>query len=119
SLGVGDEISFQLSQEMMEKVRHISEKHEITEFMFFLSAFALLMHKYTQNEDITFSTPFSHRQQLEIEQTVGNFVSMLPLRLTIREDTSAQDTFQNVFSELVQVFKHAKYPNNLIMRDNN
>src|SRR5699024_7171023 len=117
--GAGAEASFQLPEELMLKVQEVSMENEITDFMFFLSVFGLLLHKYTQEEDLLFSSPFSHRQDLDIEHTIGNFVSKLPVRLSIKEDGRPKDVFQHVFKSLIDIHKNAKYPNNLIMRDNN
>src|SRR5699024_5774644 len=107
-----------LDLDMTEKAKGISERFEVTEFAFYLSIFGVLMNKYTQEEDIIFSTPFSHRQNMAVEETVGNFVSMLPLRLTIKEESCPQAICHHVFDEFIQAFKHAAYPNNLIVRDN-
>src|SRR5699024_6442869 len=100
------------------KAKGISEWLDVTEIAFYLSIFGVLMNKYTQEEDIIFSAPFSHRHNMAVEATVGNFVFMLPRSLTIKEERCPQAISHHVFDGCIQAFKHAAYPNTLIVRHN-
>lgn len=115
--GFGQEKRFVIPSELLEAANRLARDHEVTDFMFFLAVFSVLMNRYTLNKDIVFSSPFTYRPDLDFEETIGYFVSMLPFRLNIEDHERFPDILQRVSKELIDVYKHIGYPNNLIIRD--
>ncbi len=58
-----------------------SRRHGATLFMTMASAFAALLHAYTGAEDIVIGTPIANRPLADLEDVVGRFANMLPLRV--------------------------------------
>lgn len=116
--GIGKEKRFEIPASLLQQIHFQAKEQEITTFMFCLAAFSVLMNRYTQQEDIVFSSPFTYRPDMDFEESIGCFVYMLPLRLMLKEEHSFAEVLQHVSRELIDVYKHVGYPNNLIMRDN-
>lgn len=114
---VGAELSFKIENDLFEKIEDISKNNEISTFTFFLSAFYVLMNKYTNSEDIIISSPFSYRLNSDLEETIGNFVYMLPIRCNVEKNNSFLDVMHEVSKEFIEAYKNLGYPNNLIARD--
>ncbi|MDQ0191714.1 non-ribosomal peptide synthetase/type I polyketide synthase [Paenibacillus wynnii] len=115
--GIGKEKRFEIPSEMIKAVHQLSMDQEVTDFMFFMAAFTVLMNQYTRNDDIIFSSPFSYRPSFDLEETMGCFVHMLPMRFNIESDGRFTSILQQVSQELIQVYRNIGYPNNLIVRD--
>ena len=114
---IGKEKRFEIPEDLLKKATHLSMNQEVTTFMLFLASFGVLMHRYTREEDIVLSSPFTYRPSFDYEETVGCFVSMLPIRMNIEGSQQFSSILQQVSKELINVYKNIGYPNNLIMRD--
>ncbi|MCR8844313.1 amino acid adenylation domain-containing protein [Paenibacillus sp. SC116] len=115
--GIGKEKRFEIPASIIKQINEHSMQQEVTSFMFLLASFSVLMNQYTQSEDVVFASPFSHRPSLDVEETIGCFVSMLPMRYHIASDGAFSSILEQVSKEFIQVYKNIGYPNNLIMRD--
>ncbi|MEE1057528.1 MAG: condensation domain-containing protein, partial [Acutalibacteraceae bacterium] len=115
---IGKEQLFSISPGVAEQVKQLCTHYEVTEYMFYLAVFFVLLKKYTRNSDILISSPFSTRNSFDLEKTIGCFVSLLPLRVIFTEDSSFLDILQKVCNEIIFAYKNINYPNNLIFREN-
>jgi len=115
--GVGREIRLPVSSDLFERLQERAAEHETTGFMFVMAAFALLLHQYTRQEDIVYASPFTYRPDLQLEETIGCFVSMLPIRFNVQRGENFLSLLRQAASELIQIYQHIGYPNNLILRD--
>lgn len=115
--GAGHELRFDIPESLMADITRMSRDHEVTVFMFFMGAFSVLMHKYVGREDITFASPYSHRPGFDLEETIGCFVHMLPMRFHINPESSFASLLEQVTATWMDTYKHIGYPNNLIVRD--
>ena len=115
--GIGKEMRFIMSADLTQAIQQLSMNQEVTYFMFCLVAFGVLLGFYTQREEIVLSSPFSYRPNLDIEETIGCFIHMLPLRFHIDQLESFASVLQQVSTELILAYKNVHYPTNLIIRD--
>lgn len=116
--GVGCVKSFAIPDEISIAVHKLAVEQESTVFMIFLGAFVVLINRYVHSSDITLVSPFSYRPGLELEDTIGCFVHMLPMRFKLASAKTFSSLLQAVSKELIEVYKNIGYPNNLIIRDN-
>ncbi|SFS02400.1 hybrid non-ribosomal peptide synthetase/type I polyketide synthase [Anaeromicropila populeti] len=114
---LGKEKRFEIPKDLMKNITDVSMEQEVTVFMFFLGAFQILMNRYTRQEDIIISSPFTYRPGFDLEDTIGCFIYTLPIRLHIDENTGFSTILEKVSKEFIEAYKHIGYPNNLIMRD--
>nr|WP_260866418.1 non-ribosomal peptide synthetase/type I polyketide synthase [Paenibacillus xylanexedens] len=115
--GVGHELRFDIPEALMSDITQMSRDHEVTVFMFFMGAFSVLLNKYAGKPDITFASPYSHRPGFDLEETIGCFVHMLPMRFHIDAESSFPSLLEQVTATWMDTYKHIGYPNNLIVRD--
>ena len=62
---------------MGEGLRALSRHEGTTLFMTLLTAFNILLHRYTGQDDLIVGTPIANRNRLEIEGLIGFFVNTL------------------------------------------
>ncbi|UZW58432.1 non-ribosomal peptide synthetase [Lysobacter enzymogenes] len=66
----------------------------VTAFMLLKSAFALVLARYSDNDDIVLGTPVSGRERAEFEHTIGFFANTLVLRETVDRSRSLPDSLR-------------------------
>ena len=71
----------QLSRKESEKLRSFVKDQGVTLFSYFLSAYQLLLARYSGQNDIVIGVPYHGRDQLAYEQVIGYFVHILPVRV--------------------------------------
>ncbi len=112
----GDKVTFELNAELCERLTELAVNMDSTLYMVLLSAYNVLLYKYTGQEDIIIGSPIAGRRHVDLENIIGMFVNMLVMRnapsgnkifiefLTeIRENTlEAYDNQDYQFEELVE-----------------
>ena len=79
----GKKISFHLSKTLTNSINQLSKKNDVTLFMTLLSAFSLLLSKYSNQEDVVVGIPIANRERAELEQLIGFFVNTLAIRQNV------------------------------------
>lgn len=110
------EIAFKISEELFKQIQEKCKTLEITVFQFFFTSFYLLLHKQTNQKNITLTTPFSHRTSFDLLETIGCFIYTLPISLIFDEKSSFDSLAKELYAEMLQCYKNLGYPNNLIAR---
>ncbi|WP_442603414.1 amino acid adenylation domain-containing protein [Paenibacillus sp. KN14-4R] len=76
----GESIGFHLDKHVTEKLKHICKTKEVTLYMTLLSAYNVLLSKYSGQEDIVVGSPISGRPHADLQHMVGMFVNTLAMR---------------------------------------
>ncbi|TPG89131.1 amino acid adenylation domain-containing protein [Brevibacillus laterosporus] len=76
----GHSVDFEIHAELVEKLRELSRETGTTMYMVLLSAYLMLLSKYTSQEDIVVGTVYAGRSHIEFANTLGMFVQTLPIR---------------------------------------
>ena len=58
---------------MKEKLHQLSQKHHVSLFMTLLTAFQILLYRYSGQNDIIVGSPIANRHYKEIEELIGFF----------------------------------------------
>ncbi|WP_344931053.1 amino acid adenylation domain-containing protein, partial [Aquimarina addita] len=106
----GASISFELDQELGYSIRSLCQEEGVTLFMFLLSAFKVLLSRYSGQDDICVGTPIANRTQLELEGMIGFFVNTLALRSDLSDDPSFKDLLVNVKQTTLEGYDHQLAP---------
>jgi non-ribosomal peptide synthetase component F len=81
-----------------------------TSFMALLACWQLLLHRYTQQDDILVGTPTGRRYLAESEGMIGLFIN----NLVLRTDFSANPTFRELLAQVrqttIDAFTHDELP---------
>lgn len=99
-----------LSPIVLEKLQHIAQRENVTLFATLLTAFEILLHRYTGSNDILIGTFFSNRHYPGIENTIGFFVNALPLRVKIKKSMRFSDLLQHVRNVIADAYENQDLP---------
>jgi len=76
----GRTIEFTIDRDVAEGLRTLSRESGATLYITLLSAYNLLLHRYTQQDDIVVGTVVAGRPHVDLEKMVGLFINTLPMR---------------------------------------
>src|SRR5207302_934788 len=73
----GDRVSFVIDKRIVAALDELSHHQGATLFMTLLSAFNVMLGKYSGDTDISIGTPIANRVRAEIEPLIGFFANTL------------------------------------------
>ena len=74
------------------------------------AAFAILMHYYSEQDDIVIGTDVANRNQGETEDLIGFFVNQLVLRTKFNSNPSFQELLERVREVTLDAYAHQDLP---------
>ncbi|ABA25098.1 Amino acid adenylation (plasmid) [Trichormus variabilis ATCC 29413] len=106
----GDSISWQLGQELTNKLQNFSQQHQVTLYMTMLAVFQVLLYRYTGQEDLLVGSPTTGRSRADFAGLVGYFVNPIVLRANFAENPTFEQFLQQVRSLVLDALTHQDYP---------
>ena len=101
---------FNLSLEITEQIKNFSRQQGVSLFMTLLTAFKILLHRYTGQKDIAVGSPVANRNLKEVENIIGFFVNTLVLRSDLSDNPCFLDLLTQVKTTTNQAYKHQELP---------
>lgn len=92
-----------LSQTLTQALKALSRQEGATLFTTLLAAFKILLHCYTNQDDVFVCTPTANRNRTETKRLIGYFVNLLVLRT----DLSGNPSFRELLSRMRKVISGA------------
>ncbi|RAM53526.1 MAG: non-ribosomal peptide synthetase [Hapalosiphonaceae cyanobacterium JJU2] len=99
-----------LSLNLTKELKKLSRQQGVTLFMTLLTAFKILLYRYTGQTDILVGSPIANRNRAEIESLIGFFVNVLVLRTDLSDDLSFQELLARVKSTALGAYVHQDLP---------
>ena len=106
----GSNLNFNFNEELTAEIEALSMKLNITPFMFLLSAFEVLLYKYSGQTDFVIGTPIANRTQKETEALIGFFVNTLAIRVSLKNDLTVKELFKQVRERMLNAYSHQYLP---------
>ncbi len=101
---------FVISSETTAAIEAFSRQENVTLFMTLLSAFYILLHKYSGQNDILVGSPIANRNLPELEPLIGVFINTIVLRAKIAEEYSFRAFLQQVKRHCLDAYTHQSFP---------
>ncbi len=99
-----------LSPQLCKEIKTLSQQQGVTLFMTLLTAFKILLYRYTQQEDIGVGTPIANRNSTEIENLIGFFVNTLVLRSNLADNPTFLELLTQVRKVALEAYTHQEMP---------
>ena len=106
----GGNLRFELSLELSQALKHLSQKSGCTLFMTLLAAFQTLLYRYSNNEDIVVGTAIANRNRTELEGLIGCFANTLAVRTDLSGNPSFSELLQRVKDVALGAYAHQDLP---------
>ncbi|MGZ5790332.1 MAG: condensation domain-containing protein, partial [Burkholderiaceae bacterium] len=106
----GDRTSFAIDKATVVALDELSNQQGVTLFMTLLSAFNVLLGKYSGDTDISIGTPIANRVRAEIEPLIGFFANTLTLRSDLDGDPTFAGLLQQVKNTTLEAYSNQDIP---------
>ena len=101
---------FELSPELLERLKRLSRQQEATLFMTLAAGFMALLYRYTGQDDILVGTPISGRTRSETEDLIGFFLNLVVLRAQFTTQGSFRSLLQQMRQRALGAYGHQDLP---------
>ncbi|MEU2130471.1 amino acid adenylation domain-containing protein [Streptomyces sp. NPDC018352] len=101
---------FVLDGELSARVHTLAREHDVTPFMVLLSAYYLLLQRYSGQDQVIVGSPVTGRTEQDFASVYGYFVNPLPLHADLSGDPSVARLLQEVRTTVLGGLDNQEYP---------
>jgi len=106
----GGRTIFNIDKKLTGQLKILSTQQGCTLFMTIVSAFKVLLFRYTGQQDIAIGTSIADRHQEELEAQIGFFLNTLVLRTEVNGNLSFIELLQQVKINTLEAYKNKDVP---------
>ncbi|MEH2130686.1 MAG: amino acid adenylation domain-containing protein [Nostoc sp.] len=99
-----------LSRELTQRLKAISQKHGVTLFMTLLTAFNILLYRYSRQEDLCVGSAIANRTHSNTESLIGFFVNTLVLRSKVKPQQGFNELLPQTRQTCLDAYAHQDIP---------
>jgi amino acid adenylation domain-containing protein len=103
-------VDFEIENEAATRLRKLVSETESTLYIFLLAAYNVLLSRYTKQEDIVVGTPVAGRRHFDVQDIIGMFVNMLPMRNYPEPRKPFREFLEAVKRNSLEAFENQDYP---------
>lgn len=113
----GHSITRIIGKEQLQQLDDTCRRQHCSLFTLLTACVKLLMYRYTSQTELMVGIPVAGRERDELQQGVGYYVNMLPLRISVDESASFSQLLQLVHANLLDAYAHQSYPVEALQND--
>ena len=106
----GKSLGFSIPEALTASIELAAKAQGVTVFMFLLSAYQVLLHRYTGQDDILIGSPSAGRPRRKFHGVMGNFVNTIVTRSQVGEKTTFAEKLAATFSSVASAVKNDAVP---------
>jgi amino acid adenylation domain-containing protein len=99
-----------LDKRLQDALNSLAQEQHVTLFVLLLSAFDVLLHRYTGENDIVVGTAVSGRQRSELEGVIGFFLNTLAIRSNLSGNPAFTEIVRRNRLQTLDAFRHRDLP---------
>ena len=107
--GVSRNIRYEPGTLTAERVKAFCGQQRISESSFFQGAMALLLGKYLNSRQVSFSTVYNGRPLAEMSRTIGTLIKRIPVYGDLREDRPVGDFLRGISRQIFTTMSNDIY----------
>ena len=109
--------SIEIPDEVASGLKRISRELNTTLYTVLLSAFDILLHKYSGVRDLVVGSPITDRNATDVESVIGFFNNTILLRCKVNPDESFTDMVITNKKTVLNAFGHRNLPYEQLVRE--
>ena len=106
----GQSLGFSIPQALTESIEQAAKAQGVTVFMFLLSTYQVLLHRYTGQDDILIGSPSAGRPRRKFHGVMGNFVNTIVTRSQVGEQITFAEKLASTFTSVAAAVKNDAVP---------
>ena len=112
----GDAVLFGLSKELTEHIKRFSRQHKVSFFITMLTAYIILLHRYSGDKHITVGVPHANRRQSKFKNVMGCFINILPITVEFTDNPNAREVLSRVRKAMFEAHRHQEVTFEVIVK---
>ncbi|MET8506292.1 amino acid adenylation domain-containing protein [Streptomyces sp. NPDC004787] len=100
----------------VDQIDRFARSAGVTRYMVLLAAFQVMLAQHTGTRDVIVGAPASGRIYPGLENAVGYFINILPLRTHVRSGEEFRELLERVRSSVLEAYAHQRLPFSEILR---
>lgn len=113
----GNKLYYNIPKNLFNDVSSFAKKHNMSNYMVFLSVLYLLLYKYTGQENIIVGSPLESRYSTQLDNMIGMFVNNIVLNAKIDGETSFKDFLEQIKKLVLDSLSNQPYPYDMLIKD--
>ena len=113
----GDSVRENIDETLQQSLDDFSNRNHTSLFVTLLTAYYLLLHRYTGKEDIIVGSPVAGRTHADLEDQIGCYINMLPLRAEFNAQDTITEVLERVNTMTIAAIGNQEYPFELLVDD--
>jgi len=113
----GAEYHFTIDSNLKDKLKMISQKNGTSLFIPLLTAFGVLLSRYSLQDDLVIGVPVANRNHFELESMIGILINSLPIRFTLSEDSTFREVLNKTKEKFLSAFENQEVPFERLVED--
>jgi amino acid adenylation domain-containing protein len=106
----GGTVFRELDAALTRDLERLAMKEETTLFTVLLTAYQVLLHRYSGQDAVMVGMPTAGRQQAGLADVIGDFINMLPIRASFAEERSFRQCLADTRKSVLDALKHQDCP---------
>ena len=106
----GASVQIEFDAYLSDQLSQFSKSNRVTLFMTLISVYALLLGRYSGQQDLAIGTPVANRLSAELEKLLGFFVNTLVIRTRIKPHASFETMLAEMKAVTIQAFSNQDIP---------
>ncbi|MCB4424428.1 amino acid adenylation domain-containing protein [Xenorhabdus nematophila] len=107
---IGGQVPFCFDAPLLASLKKLGQRHNTTLFMTVLSAWSIVLARFSGQDDIVIGTPVANRPHQELEGLIGFFVNTLALRVRFSDNPSVAELLAQVREQALAAYAHQDLP---------
>jgi acyl carrier protein len=114
---VGDVVPIELDRRAVADLRRAAGDQGMTLYMLLLSAYSIAIGTCLGRHEVVVGSPVANREQESMEEVVGYFANMLPMRVRLDGDSTLGELFCQVRETALDAYDHQALPFARLVRE--
>ncbi len=106
----GGRVGFNLSEEVVSKLKIFAQANQVTMYMVMLAAFQAVLHRYSGQKIIVVGSPIANRRAEQTESLIGFFVNTLALKADFSEKLTVKEFIEQIKATTLDAYAHQDIP---------
>jgi amino acid adenylation domain-containing protein len=112
----GDRRSLTLGPETSQELRNLAASRGTTLSTVMFALFQLFLFQISRQDDLCVSTVVANRNHPDLENQIGCFVNILPVRTRLSQDMEFEQLLNQIIRSSYAVLEHQNYPFDRLVR---
>lgn len=114
---VGDVVPIELDRRVVADLKRAAGDQGMTLYMLLLSAYSIAIGTCLGRHEVVVGSPVANREQESMEEVVGYFTNMLPMRVRLDGDSTLGELFRQVRETALDAYDHQALPFARLVRE--